>query len=243
MISFLEKRSGLLNWLALIGIIVLMGMIFFYAPTERTMGYVQKLFYFHVGTAWVAAITFFVSLICGVLYLLRRKPILDTISAASVEIGMAFATMTIVSGSIWGKPAWNTYWLWSPRLTSMTILWLVYIAYFILRSVIHDEERKRRFSAVYAIAGFATVIISYGSIRVLRDIHPVMFGSSLETAQGLEQGLQEFSGVDSALMQNTLLAAIVVFSIIYLAWVANRIKLDKMQNRINRVKAYILAHE
>ena len=243
MISFLERRSGLLNWLALIGMIVMMGMIFIYAPTERTMGYVQRIFYFHVGTAWVASITFFVALICGVWYLIKRRPELDTISAASVEIGVAFVTMTIVSGAIWGKPAWNTYWIWSPRLTSITILWLVYIAYFILRSVIYDEEQKRRFSAVYVIAGFVTVIVTYGSIRILRDIHPVMFGGALESAQGLEQGLQEFSGLDSLRMVVTLNTAVVVFTIIYIAWVANRIKLEKMKARLNVVRSYILAQE
>ena len=243
MIKFLEKRSDLLNWIALIGMIVLMGMIFIYAPTERTMGYVQRIFYFHVGTAWVASITFFVALICGGLYLWKRWPQLDTISAASVEIGVAFVTMTIVSGAIWGKPAWNTYWIWSPRLTSITIMWLVYIAYFILRSVIYDEEQKRRFSAVYVIAGFVTVIITYGSIRILRDIHPVMFGGALESAAGLEQGLQEFSGLDSLRMVVTLNTAIAAFTLLYIAWVANRIKLDKMQAKLNRMRMHLLANE
>lgn len=243
MIKFLEKRSDLLNWIALIGMIVLMGMIFIYAPTERTMGYVQRIFYFHVGTAWVASITFFVALICGGLYLWKRWPQLDTISAASVEIGVAFVTMTIVSGAIWGKPAWNTYWIWSPRLTSITIMWLVYIAYFILRSVIYDEEQKRRFSAVYVIAGFVTVIITYGSIRILRDIHPVMFGGALESAAGLEQGLQDFNGLQEIQMVITLNVAIIVFTLLYVAWVANRIKLDKMQAKLNKMRMHLLANE
>lgn len=243
MVNFLEKRSDLLNWIALIGMIVMMGMIFIYAPTERTMGYVQRIFYFHVGTAWVAALTFLVSLICGGLYLWNRRPSLDTISAASVEIGVAFVTMTIVSGAIWGKPAWNTYWVWSPRLTSITIMWLVYIAYFILRSVIYDDEKRRRFSAVYVIAGFVTVIITYGSIRVLRDIHPVMFGGALESAAGMEQGLQEFSGLDSLRMVVTLNTAVVCFTLLYMAWVANRLKMAKMQDGIDRVRSFILAQE
>ena len=243
MIKFLEKRPDLLNWIALIGMIVLMGMIFIYAPTERTMGYVQRIFYFHVGTAWVASITFFVALICGGLYLWKRWPQLDTISAASVEIGVAFVTMTIVSGAIWGKPAWNTYWIWSPRLTSITIMWLVYIAYFILRSVIYDEEQKRRFSAVYVIAGFVTVIITYGSIRILRDIHPVMFGGALESAAGLEQGLQDFNGLQEIQMVITLNVAIIVFTLLYVAWVANRIKLDKMQAKLNKMRMHLLANE
>lgn len=242
-IKFLERRAQLLNWLALFGISFLMGMIFIYAPTERTMGHVQRLFYFHVGSAWVASLTFLVALICGAIYLWKRWPQLDTISTASVEIGVVFVTLTIVSGSIWGKPAWNTYWVWSPRLTSITILWLVYIAYFVLRSVIYDEEKKRRFSAVYVMAGFVTVIITYGSIRVLRDIHPVMFGGALESAAGLEQGLQDFSGLAELQMVVTLNTAIVAFSLLYVAWVANRIKLENMQDQINSARRFILSQE
>jgi heme exporter protein C len=243
MINFLTKRSGLLNWIALIAMVILMGMIFVYAPTEKTMGHVQRIFYFHVGTAWVASVTFFVALVCGVLYLWKRSPILDTIAMASVEIGVAFVTKTIVSGSVWGKPAWNTWWLWSPRLTSITILWLVYIAYFILRSAIYDDETKRRFSAVYVIAGFVTVILTYSSIRILRDIHPVMFGNALESAQGMEQGLQDFSGLDSIRMVVTLNVAVVAFSLLYVAWLANRIKFEQMRGQLDQIRMRILASE
>ncbi|MEM8862577.1 MAG: cytochrome c biogenesis protein CcsA [Chloroflexota bacterium] len=243
MINFLTKRASLLNWIALLAMGILMLMIFFYAPTEKTMGYVQRIFYFHVGTAWVASITFFVALLAGVFYLWKRWENADLVSLASVEIGVAFVTMTIVSGSVWGKPAWNTWWIWSPRLTSITILWLVYIAFFILRSVIDNEETKRRFSAVYVIAGFVTVITTYSSIRILRDIHPVMFGSSLESAQGMEQGLQEFAGLDSLRMVVTLNVAIVSFSLLYVAWMANRIKFEKMRLKLNEVRMQILASE
>ena len=241
MINFLTKRAGILNWMALIAMTILMGMIFLYAPTEKTMGYVQRIFYFHVGTAWVASLTFFVALIAGVLYLWKRNEILDTIAMASVEIGVAFVTLTIVSGSVWGKPAWNTWWIWSPRLTSITVLWLVYIAYFVLRSAIYDEETKRRFSAVYVIAGFVTVIMTYSSIRVLRDIHPVMFGDSLESAKGLEQGLQTFAGIDSFRMTITLNAAIVAFTLLYIAWLINRIKFEKMRQDLNQIRVKVLA--
>ncbi|MEM9774349.1 MAG: cytochrome c biogenesis protein CcsA [Chloroflexota bacterium] len=243
MINMLTKRTSLWNWLSLVAMGILMLMIFFYAPTERTMGYVQRIFYFHVGTAWVAAVTFFVALVAGIMYLWKRWDNADLVSLASVEIGVAFVTMTIASGAIWGKPAWNTWWVWSPRLTSITILWLVYIAYFILRSAIDNDETRKRFSAVYVIAGFVTVIITYSSIRILRDIHPVMFGSSLESAQGMEQGLQEFSGLDSTRMNQTLLVAVVAFSILYVAWMANRIKFEHMRSKLNSVRMRVLASE
>ena len=144
-LNWFTRKTSLWNWIAAAGILATLGMAFFYAPTEATMGHVQRIFYFHVGSAWTASVTFFVALACGLLYLRTRKTIWDTIALASVEIGIALIMMTIVSGSVWGRPAWNTWWVWSPRLTSVTIMWLVYIAYLVLRGAIDDPERKRRF--------------------------------------------------------------------------------------------------
>ena len=183
----IDRVVPILNGAAGLMLLVSLFMIFFYAPDELTMGNVQRIFYFHVGSAWVAAITFLISLIAGVSYLIRPSKTKDTIALASVEIGVVFATMTIVSGSIWGRPAWNTWWIWSPRLTSMTVMWLVYVAYFMLRGAIDDDDRRGRFAAVYVIAAFITVLMAYVSIRLLRDIHPVVFGGAAETAQGADK--------------------------------------------------------
>ena len=140
------------------------------APNEPTMGMVQRIFYFHVGSAWVGAIAFFVALAAGVLYLRKSDRKWDTLALASVEIGLVFLTMATVAGSVWGKPAWNTWWLWSPRLTLITVAWLTYAAYFMLRGAIEDEERRGRFAAVYVIVAFVTIIMAYVSVRILRDI-------------------------------------------------------------------------
>jgi heme exporter protein C len=135
-----------------------------YAPVERTMGNVQRIFYFHVGSAWVGSLAFLVALVGGVLFLRRPDKKWDTLALASVEIGLVFISMAIVSGSVWGKPAWNTWWLWSPRLTLVTIMWLAYAAYFMLRGAIDDEERRGRFAAVYVRVSFVTVILTFASI-------------------------------------------------------------------------------
>ena len=239
----LTKRTHLLNIIAFISLVASLGMIFFYAPNESTMGHVQRVFYFHVGAGWVASVSFFVALVCGGLYLWRPKPVFDAISLASVEIGVVFIMINVVSGSVWGKPAWNTWWLWSPRLTSITILWLVYIAYFMLRGALDDVSKKRRFAAVYVIAAFVTVIVTYGSIRILRDIHPVVFAPdvALESAQGSAEGLQEFSGVDSLRMVITLNVSVLSFSILYLAWLANRLRLEAMKNMTQVAKMRLIA--
>ena len=241
-LSFLTKNTRWFNLIAAVAMGLTLFLIFYFAPTERTMGQVQRLFYFHVGSAWVSAITFFVALMCGLLYLWKPHPSWDKIALASVEIGVVFMTMTIVSGSVWGKPAWNTWWVWSPRLTSITIMWLVYVAYFMLRGALDDPEKKRRFSSVYLVAAFVTVIITYGSIRVLRDIHPVMFGGALESAQGAEQGLQDFSGsgLDSRNMGITLTISTISFSLLYIAWLANRIRLQNMLDEAASIKTRVV---
>lgn len=236
--SKLDKIAVILNWTTLVTFVFTMLLIFFYAPVERTMGNVQRIFYFHVGSAWVAAVAFFIALLSGALYLGKPSKTWDTVSLASVEIGLAFTTMTIVSGSTWGRPAWNTWWIWSPRLTSITVMWLVYVAYFMLRGAMEDDERRGRFAAVYVIAGFVTVIITFMSIRLLRDIHPVLLGASSLDAKGL----QEFdTGLQSAQMGMTVTMATVAFSCLYAAWLVNRLRLQVMIDDVARLKMQVLA--
>lgn len=233
----LNRVVPILNVLAAVMIGVALVVIFFYAPVELTMGNVQRIFYFHVGSAWVASIAFFIALLSGVAYLRNPSRTWDTIAVGSVEIGLVFTTMTIVSGSVWGRPAWNTWWIWSPRLTSITVLWLVYVAYFMLRGAIEDEEKRGRFAAVYVIAGFVTVIITFLSIRLLRDIHPVIIGANSEAAEGL----QEFSGIDSLKMVITLNVSVLTFTVLYLAWLANRLRLQRMVEEAAELKALVMA--
>ena len=228
----LDKIIPILNIAAVVMIAISLVVTFFYAPTETTMGNVQRIFYFHVGAAWVAAVAFLVALISGIAYLRKPARIWDTISVASVEIGLVFTTMTIVSGSIWGRPAWNTWWIWSPRLTSITVLWLVYVAYFMLRGAVEDEDKRGRFASVYVIAAFVTVIITYLSIRLLRDIHPVLIGEASEAAEGL----QEFSGIDSSKMVIALNISVITYTVLYFAWLANRLRLQRLVDQVSLLK-------
>jgi len=233
----LNRWVPILNVVSVAMVLISLLVIFFYAPTEVTMGNVQRIFYYHVGSAWVAAVAFFVALLAGVAYLRSPARIWDTVAMSSVEIGLVFTSMTIVAGSVWGRPAWNTWWIWSPRLTSITVLWLVYVAYFMLRGAIEDEERRGRFAAVYVIAGFVTVIITYLSIRFLRDIHPVLIGEASEAAQGL----QEFSGIDSGKMVISLNVSVLTFTALYLAWMANRMRLQRMVDQAAELKTQVMA--
>ena len=235
----LSRTIRILNIVSMIALAIALGMVFFYAPVERTMGNVQRIFYFHVGAAWVGSLAFLVAMVSGILFLRRPEKKWDTMALASVEIGLVFISMAIVSGSVWGKPAWNTWWLWSPRLTTVTIMWLAYAAYFMLRGAIEDEERRARFSAVYVIVSFVTVILTFASIRILRDIHPVVFGGAVESAQGAEEGLQEFSGLDSMKMVITLNITVVAYTLIFAAWLANRIHLQRLMDEVQLLKTRV----
>ena len=115
--------------------------------------------------------------------------------------------------------------------------WLTYAAYFMLRGAIEDEEKRGRFAAVYVIVAFVTIIMAYLSVRILRDIHPVVIGGTAESAQGAEQGLQEFNpGLDSTKMIISLNLSFINFSILYAAWLFNRIRLQNLQESVTALK-------
>lgn len=157
---------------------------FIYAPTERQMGEVQRIFYFHVGAAFNAFLAFFIVFIAGVAYLITRKVVWDQLAAASVEVGVIFTTIVLTTGPIWAKPVWNTWFPWGdPRVMTTLVLWLIYIAYLILRTSLPDGDKKYKFCAVFGIIGFIDVPIVWMSIRWWRTIHPVVItseGANLE---------------------------------------------------------------
>jgi len=152
---------------------------FVYAPTERQMGEVQRIFYFHVGAAADAFLAFFVVFAAGILYLIRRNPIWDQLAAASAEVGVLFTTVVLTTGPVWAKPVWNTWFPWGdPRIMTTLVLWLIYLAYLILRSSLPEGDRRSRICAVFGIIGFLDVPIVWMSIRWWRSIHPVVITSS-----------------------------------------------------------------
>jgi heme exporter protein C len=231
-----DRSIRIMNILAVISMAVMLGAIFFYAPVEVLMGNVQRLFYFHVGSAWVGALAFLAALVGGGLYLRTADRKWDTLALASVEVGLVFLTMAIIGGSFWGKPAWNTWWLWSPRLTLVTVAWLVYAAYFMLRGAVEDPHKRARYAAVYAIISFVVIILTYISIRIFRDIHPVVFGGTTEAAAGAAEGLQEFNGLDSARMGITLLISVIGFTVLGTSWILMRIRLQNVADHVNVLK-------
>ncbi len=148
-----------------------------FAPTEAVMGDVQRVFYFHIGTAWVGLVGFVLAAGTGIAYLVTKDMKWDRLEVAAVEVSTIFFFITIVLGSIWARPAWNTWWTWDPRLTTAAVTELIYIAFFMLRQGIEDPERRARFGAVYAILGGLSAPITFMVIRLFRTIHPIVVGS------------------------------------------------------------------
>ncbi len=164
------------HWLTTAAAAVLIGVAgyaaLYLAPTERTMGLIQRIFYFHVPSAWTGFVAFFVVFIASIAYLLKRAPKWDWLAVSAAEIGVAFFTVVLTTGPIWAKPVWGIWWTWDARLTSTFVLWVLYVTYLLLRTLIADPERRAVVSAVFSIFAFLDVPLVYMSIRWWRTQHP-----------------------------------------------------------------------
>ena len=165
-------HTQLIGLLAAIFLFVAIYFVFSFAEIETTMLEVQKIFYFHISSALTLFLAFGVTCIFSILYLIKRVDKYDTIALVSTEIGIVFGVIVFTTGPIWARFAWNTWWNWEPRLTSALILWLIYVAYLILRSAL-PEEKRRVYSAVLGIIGFLNVPIVYFSVELWQGgLHP-----------------------------------------------------------------------
>ena len=205
-----------------VALMVALGIVFLYAPREATMGDVQRIFYFHVASAWVGFFAFFVTFLAGIGYLVRGERRWDILALSSVEIGLTFIAMTVITGSLWARPVWGTYWTWEPRLTISAVQLLIYVAYGMLRASVESPERKARFAAVYGIVAFVTVPLSWFAIRWWRTIHPdIMTGAGMAFTPK---------------MGHTLLASLVAFTLLYATLLRQRIQLERAADVLTRLR-------
>jgi heme exporter protein C len=154
-------------WLALAGYAAL-----FVAPTEKTMGLLQRIFYFHVPSFWTCFIAIAVTTVGSIAYLKTRAMKWDWIAVASAELATAFLTIGLVTGPIWAKPAWGVWWAWDARTTSTFVLWAMYVSYLLLRTLVDEPDRRALLSAVVAIFACLDVPLVYFSIWWFRTQHP-----------------------------------------------------------------------
>ncbi|MBI3666733.1 MAG: cytochrome c biogenesis protein CcsA [Acidobacteria bacterium] len=154
-------------------------LAFVWAPTEKTMGHVQRIFYFHVPSFFTAVVAFLVGMVAGIRFLMSRDFRFDELAVSSNEIGVIFTSVNLVTGSVWAKPIWGVWWTWDARLTSAFVLWLMYVGYLILRRSVDEPGLRGVVAAVFSIFAFVDVPIVYMSIRWWRTQHPqpVMFST------------------------------------------------------------------
>lgn len=198
--------NNLLGWTSLVLMIVSLFMVFEWVPTEADQGIVQRIFYFHVPCAWVAFAAFGIVAIAGVFYLWLRDQIWDDLGYAAAETGMVFCTLVLITGSLWAKPIWGTWWTWDSRLTTTFILWLLYGGYLMLRAMADDTPEVARFGAVVGIVAALDVPVVIVSVRLWRTIHPAV----LVTRQGSH-------GLEDPRMVVTLLVSLAAFTVLF-AW-------------------------
>jgi heme exporter protein C len=221
----LFKKPPILILLDLLSIVLVPAaliLILFFTPVEAVMGPVQKVFYFHVSAAWAGMLSFIIAAAAGAGYLIRRDLKWDQLSLSAIEVGVVFGLIAILSGMIWARPIWNTWWVWDPRLTTTAIMELIYLAYFILRSGLATPEARARLGAVYAIVSVITVPLTFFSIRLFRTIHPVVIAPS-EGGAGFNM---------SPRMQLAFFISLAVFTVLLIDLIWNRTRLAAAQAKI-----------
>jgi len=162
-------------WKILTGLLisVVMVLVFLLPPPQKELGDISRIFFFHVPVAWVTVLAFLFAMINSILYLSKKDLRYDVQAAVASQLGFLFAILATISGAIFARYAWGSYWNWDPRETSVFILLLIYGAYLALRSAIESEDRKANLSAVYSILAFITVpFLVFVVPRVFQSLHP-----------------------------------------------------------------------
>lgn len=214
-------KSDILLGLSFVLMMASLYMVFRYVPTDVGMGVVQRIFYFHVPLAWVAFLAFFIVFLASIQYLRTRESKWDALAYSSAEVGIIFTTLVLITGPIWAKPVWGVWWTWDARLTTTLVLWLIYLAYLMVRSFAAEESRGARYAAVVGIMGFIDVPIVALAIVLWRTQHP--------------QPLI-FEGGLAPSMMLTLMVCLVAFTVLYVFLLMQRFSLRTAEAEVAKLK-------
>jgi heme exporter protein C len=214
-----HRAQRVMGAATLVGLMATVVIGLFVVAPDATQGDVQRLMYMHVPAAWLAFMSFGVVFIASVAYLKTGRIMWDRLAAASAEIGVLFCALTILLGSLWGRPVWGTWWTWDPRLTTTAVLLLIYVGYLSLRKVADSPARRARWSAVVGVVGFIDVPIVHMSVVWWRSLH--------QQATVLRLGAPTIASS----MLATLLLAFVTFTLAYGYLMAVRMRLGRLEDR------------
>jgi heme exporter protein C len=229
---FLEesKLHKVLTIIAAISILISIYLAFIFAPVEKVMGVVQKIFYFHVGSAWNAFLAFFIVFILSIAYLITRKRKFDIYAGISAEIGVVFTLIVLITGPIWARSSWNTWWTWEPRLTTTLILLFIYLAYIMIRKMEGPWDKKARLAAIFGIIGFIDVPIVFMAIRWWESkLHPIVFG----------EGPSQTGGGIETTMLIALIVTTISLTLLYVVLLQKGVNIEKAKLRVQEFKEKI----
>ena len=198
--------------------------VFFIAPDEATMHAIQRIFYFHATSGWAAMEGTGIVFFANIAYLWKRQPKWDWLAVAAVEVSLAFWSVILVTGPIWAHPVWGIWWAWDWRLTLTLVLWVLYVAYLILRTLLPDFERRAAASAIFGIFIFLGVPLDYLSIRIWRTQHP----------QPVIVGGQN-SGLDPTMLKVFLFCGFLM-TVFMILLVAQRYRVESLRYRTEELK-------
>ena len=200
-------------------------LIFMWAPTDAILGHVQRIFYFHVPIAWVAFLSFFIVFLSSILYLWKRDARWDALAHSAAEIGVVFATLILITGIMWMRPVWGVWWTWEPKLTTSVILWLIYVAYLMLRSYAPNRSQAATYAAVLGIVGFIDVPIVYFAVEWWRSVHPELVVGPLAESGSLDPS-----------MRTVLFFSMITFTLLFLFILRERVSLRTMEDTLRRAR-------
>lgn len=214
-----RRINTILPILTLLAILAALAAALLFAPTERTMGDVQRIFYFHLACAAAAFVSFTCVLMASIGFIVRRAMVWDNLAAAAAEVGVLFTTLVLVTGPLWARPVWGQWWVWDPRLTTTLILWFLYAGYLVLRQAI-PGYRGAMAAAVFAVLAYVDVPVVYFSVSLWRGMHPqVLHGSG---------------GLDPAMVPS-LLISIAAFWLLSGVMIRERFNLANTVDRVDRL--------
>ena len=205
-------------------------MVFIATGIERNLGFTQKIFYFHVPCAWVTYLAFAITAVCSIVYLIRRNTWWDNVAYASLEVGTVFTTLVIVTGPIWGRPTWGTYWVWDARLTTTLILWLIELAYLLLRAFIEEPEKAAKYAAVLGLLGALDIPVVHYSVVLWRGMHPSVI-------QGTPDG---GSGGMPPEFVTALMISLATFTLLFFLLLNARLRIERLQMRVYGLRQHFL---
>ena len=225
----IKKNIMFLEWGSILGLVGCGLWIFLIIPIETSQGFPQKIMYLHVPTFIATYLAFFVVFAFSIAYLWKRDLMFDQIAKVSAEVGLIFCSLLLVTGAIWGRPTWGTYWVWDARLTTTLLLFLIFMGYFLLRMSVNDRDKEARLASVLGIIGCLDIPIIHKSVEWWRTLHQPSTLFKVESGKA--------SPSISPELFTPLMASIFVMLLFYLYLLLLRYQTEKHREQLNQLLA------